>query len=51
MKEQKIRGRWVSYDKARKKGIMNASKDGAIIIKTNRNFYFDLANCRFYERE
>lgn len=51
IKENKIRCKWVSYDKAMKKGFINASKDGAIIIKTKRNFYLDLANCGFYERE
>lgn len=51
IKEEKIRCKWVRCEKAKRMGIINASKDGAIFIKTKRNFYLDLTNCSFYERE
>lgn len=41
----------ISVKKAQRRGIYDVSADGALIIKTKRNFYFDLANCGFYERE
>jgi hypothetical protein len=41
----------ISVKKAQRRGIYDVSPDGALIIKTKRNFYFDLANCGFYERE
>lgn len=41
----------ISVKKAQRKGFYDVSPDGAIFIKTKRNFYFDLANCGFYERE
>lgn len=46
-----VKKKLISQEKAQRKGIYDASPDGAIIIKTKRNFYFDLANCGFYERE
>ena len=41
----------ISVKKAQRKGFYDVSPDGAVFIKTKRNFYFDLANCGFYERE
>lgn len=46
-----VKKKLISVKKAQRRGIYDVSRDGAIIIKTKRNFFFDLANCDFYERE
>ena len=46
-----VKRKLISVKKAQRKGFYDVSPDGALFIKTKRNFYFDLANCGFYERE
>ena len=46
-----VKKKHISVKKAQRKGIYDVSRDGAIIIKTKRNFFFDLANCSFYKKE
>ena len=46
-----VKKKLISVKKAQRKGFYDVSIDGALIIKTRRNFYFDFANCGFYEKE
>lgn len=49
LKRKKIiyKPKYVRLEQAQKKGIINVSRDGAIIIKTRKKHYIDLSNCYF----
>lgn len=40
--------KWISEEEAEKKGIKNVSSHGALLIRTNRKYYFDIGFCNIH---